>query len=366
LKRVSGHGIDHQHSSHLQPIQVRIRIYVDGYGAKLSAGKLYYLADKRLHEHLRSQPRRDDEAASDLYNEFHAPPSADVFAEITSFCLNLVELKAVSEIEQRYLAKGTPVFPNAMLVNRSNPLMVPANGKEENLLELLHPLTEAEYSAKHFISAQSDGIIFVPKKIERQREKAILTQELKKCAGSDQLRAAWIRKNLEAIDEGKFYYRDKKSGGVGPAVDFQFSEKYYEEVASRIGSYSRLGETKINWRYDLSGFGEKGVDCSLIMQAMDDLHLDNVDAFVFMTNDTDFLPLVSRIISEGKHVFICGREGSVSTKLIKTVGGNSYFDLLAEPIVTSLPTVFMAMQRPELRSMALQWVGLAMRREQGG
>ena len=361
MKRVSGHAIDDQHSAHLQPIPVRIRIYVDGYGAKLTAGELYDLADKRLQEHLRSQPRRDGETESDLYNEFHAPPSAEVYAEITSYCLSLVELKAVSAIEQRYLAKGTPVFPNSMLVNRSNPLMVTAKGREKNILEVLHPLTEEEYCAKHFISAQSDGIIFAPKKIDRRKEKSRLTQELQRCVKSDHMRSAWIRKNLEAIDQGKIYYR-KRNGELGPAVDFQFSETYYEEVASRIGKYSRLGESKIHWRRDLGDFGEKGVDCSLIMQVMDDLHEDNVDAFVIMTNDMDFFPLVTRIISEGKHVFICGREGSVSAKLIQTVGRKSFFDLLAEPIVTSLPTVFMAMQNPELRSVALQWAGLAMRR----
>ena len=51
-----------------------------------------------------------------------------------------------------------------------------------------------------------------------------------------------------------------------------------------------MGETKVHWGQDLGDFGEKGVDCDLIMQVMDDLHAGTVDVFVFMTNDMDFFP----------------------------------------------------------------------------
>ena len=65
-------------------------------------------------------------------------------------------------------------------------------------------------------------------------------------------------------------------------------------------------------------------------------------------------------------MFLCGLKGNVSYKLIDTFGQKAFFDLLSGSVTANLPTVFMAMQKPELRSMALQWAWMALRREQKG
>lgn len=145
-------------------------------------------------------------------------------------------------------------------------------------------------------------------------------------------------------------------------MNFDFTESFYDAVSDRVGYYSRLGESKVHWRQDLGDFGEKGVDCDLIMQVMDDLHSDKVDAFVFMTNDMDFFPLLERIRAEGKAVFLCGLERSVSKRLIDSVGRDAFFDLANPQVITNLPSVFMAKDQAS-REMALQWAFLAMMRE---
>jgi transposase InsO family protein len=102
---------------------------------------------------------------------------------------------------------------------------------------------------------------------------------LKRCPASDEQRRAWIQKNLDSIGDGKFYYRNR-DGSIGSPINFDFTEKFYDSVADEIKYYSRLGRTKVHWNTGLSDFGEKGVDCDFIMQVMDDLHYQEVEAFV--------------------------------------------------------------------------------------
>jgi uncharacterized LabA/DUF88 family protein len=105
------------------------------------------------------------------------------------------------------------------------------------------------------------------------------------------------------------------------------------------------------------------VDCDLIMRVMDDLHADTVDAFVFMTNDMDFFPLIDRVRQQGKAVFLCGRKGDVSNRLIKAVGNDAFFDLSSQKMLESLPTVFMVDKKGITREAALQWIWLTMLHE---
>lgn len=365
MKRISDHSIDPAHVQDLLPIPVRINMYIDGYGAMKSAMELYEIGDKRLAEHLRSQANTTDQQASELYDQFHAPPSAAVYADIIGYCLALIELYVIASVEDQLSEVGTPVFPNALLVNRSNPINLDAGGVNVNLLEKLYPLEEWARGARHYVDATCDGTIYSPKKINRERERDRLKRELAWHEGRDPSRAIWIKKNLESIEDGVLHFRNR-DGTIGNSKNFEFTETFYDEVSNRIGSYSRRGETKVHWGSSLVDFGEKGVDCDLIMQVMDDLHRQETDVFVFMTNDMDFFPLIERLKSEGKPVFLCGLKGNVSYRLIDTIGRISFFDLLSESITANLPTVFMAMQKPELRSIALQWAWLALRREQKG
>lgn len=363
MKRISGHAIEKQTLDGCKPIALNIGIYIDGFGAKRSADVLYDLGDRELYEHLRTDADGDARLHKRLYNTFHSPPSPEVYAELISFCLALVELHVVASLEDRYRAQGTPIRPNALLVNQSNPLNIELEEGRHNLLEALFPASEEEWGAGHYLDVFCDGTIYSTKKIDRAREIDNLQRELSAARRvGDTSRVAWIERNLSTLPTGTVHYRNK-DGSIGGPIDFEFTERFYDAVSDRVGYYSRLGESKVHWRQDLSDFGEKGVDCDLIMQVMDDLRADNVDAFVFMTNDMDFFPLIERVHAEGKAVFVCGLEGRVSYRLIKSAGRDAFFDLANERLLASLPSVFIAAKNPAMRDVALQWAYLAMMRE---
>ncbi|MDT8267743.1 NYN domain-containing protein, partial [Roseomonas sp. DSM 102946] len=155
-----------------------------------------------------------------------------------------------------------------------------------------------------YLNVSSNGIIYSPSKVDRHREIVRLKHELTEARLSrDIARVSWIERNLVTVPNGVFHRRND-NGSIGGPVDFDFTERFYDAVANRVGFYSRLGEIKVHWRKDLDDFGEKGVDCDLIMQVMDDLYAGKVDAFVLMSNDMDFFPLMERVHAEGKAVFL--------------------------------------------------------------
>lgn len=364
MSRISGHTIDQSQTTEREGISTRINFYVDGYGAKLSSERLYDIGDRLLDQHLRDQDNLTAAKAKQLYDMYYAPPSPEIYAEILGFLLSAVELSVTSAIEERLRKQGEPVFPNALLVNKSNPLQVEVGGKTGNLLEALYPLGDDEAAAGRYLDVTCEGIIYSTREIDRELQLGRLEAELRRCPPSDKSRAAWLRKNIETIGDGVVHYRNA-DGSVGRPINFEFSEAFFDEVSARIGYYSRLGQSKVHWRQGLSDFGEKGVDCDLIMQVMDDLHSGAVDVFVFMTNDMDFFPLVERLQAEGKHVFLCGLGGNVSYRLIEAVGPDAFFDLLDPSFVDNLPAVFMGMVDADIKPTALQWAWLAMRRKQG-
>lgn len=363
MERISGHAIDKQQVNECKPIALNIGFYIDGYGAKKSTDILYDLGDKQLDRHLRNEANGDVELHKRLYDNFYSPPTPTIYAEIISFCLALVELHVVAVMEDSYRAKGTAIRPNALLVNQSKPLEIELSEGRHNILEALFPASDAEWQAGHYLDVTCDGTIYSPGKINRTRQSGILRRELENAQRSgDASRIAWIERNLAKVPQGVFHYRNK-DGSIGGPVDFDFTESFYDEVSNRVGYYSRLGENKVHWRQDLSDFGEKGVDCDLIMQVMDDLYSNKVNAFVIMTNDMDFFPLIERIRAEGKAVFLCGLEGRVSHRLIESAGRDAFFDLTSRQILSNLPSVFMAAKKPATREMVLQWAFLAMMRE---
>lgn len=373
MERISRHAIDQKHLDDCKPIRLNIGVYIDGYGAKKSADLLYDEGDRKLRDHLRSQAKGDSTLHDQLYDEFHIPHGPEIYAEIIRFCLALVELHVVAVMEDRYRADGIQLRPNALLVNQSNPLEIELQGRKHNLLDLF-PVTEEQWQAGHYLDVACSGRIYTPCKIDRKHEIRRLTRELANAERDRETsRVRWIKHNLETIPNGVFHYRNY-DGSIGGPIDFDFTERFYDAVSERVGSSSRWGEIKVHWSADLGDFGEKGVDCDLIMQVMDDLHAGKVDAFVFMTNDMDFFPLIERIRHEGKAAFLCGRKsnvqrkGNVSSRLIKAVGDDAFINLASQPLLDALPDVFMAGRGGMTREQALQWTNLAMllQRRAGG
>jgi uncharacterized LabA/DUF88 family protein len=54
--------------------------------------------------------------------------------------------------------------------------------------------------------------------------------------------------------------------------------------------------------------GKNATDSAMIIDAMDLLYSDNVDAFALMTSDSDFTPLVLRILENGMPVYGFGEK----------------------------------------------------------
>lgn len=345
MKRISGHAIDPKYLEGCKPIPVNIAVYIDGYGAKLTANVLYDIADKLLQDELRAQYIGDTGSYQGLYNLLHQPGTPSVHADLISFCLAMIELHVVSVLEERSNARGTDVRSNAYLVNQSNPLEAALNGERYNLGSLFFPFTERDFEAPYYLDVTSRGTIFAPRKIEARRELPRLEGELVRARrNNDESRIAWIERNLSTVPKGVLHYR-RYDGSIGAPVDFESTQQFYEAISKQVGHWSNKGETKVHWGQDLGDFEEKGVDCDLIMRVMDDLHSGQVDAFVFMTNDMDFFPLIERIRRDGKAVFLCGlgegvaRRYRVSKRLIRAAGDN-FFDLTDPLLLPSLPSIF--------------------------
>lgn len=363
MKRISGHAIDPKYLEGCKPIPANIAVYIDGYGAKLTAEALYEEGDKQLYEMLRAQSEDKPGRLEGLYDALHKPPAPSVHADLISLCLALVELHVVAIMEERISAAGTVVRPNSWLVNKSNPLEFEMEGVTHNVLDLFHPLTERQFEAGHYLDVTCNGTIFAPRRINPEAEVYRLRQELVSARlRNDQSRVAWIEKNLSTIPDGVLHRR-MRDGSIGWAVDFQSLERFYEAVAQQVGDYSDWGETKVHWGHDLGDFGEKGVDCDLIMRVMDDLHSGQVDAFVFITNDMDFFPLIERIRHQNKAVFLCGLGGRVSNRLKRAVGKDNFFDFTSQTLINALPHVFMTPTPHLSREMALQWTYLSILNE---
>lgn len=54
-------------------------------------------------------------------------------------------------------------------------------------------------------------------------------------------------------------------------------------------------------QYDLTK-GKNASDIALVIDAMDVLYMKNIDVMCFITSDSDFTPLVTRVLAEGKVV----------------------------------------------------------------
>ena len=247
MERISGHAIDQEHLDGCKPIALNVGFYIDGYGAKKSAEKLYDIGDSKLYDHLRSEAKGDSTLHDHLYDELHIPLSPEIYAEIISFCLALVELHVVAVMEDRYRATGTQIRPNALLVNQSNPLRVELNDRKHNVLEALFPVTEEQLEAGHYLDVACNGTIYSTSKIDRQREIGRLKGELAEASQrGDTARMRWIERNLATIPNGVFHRRNH-DGSIGGPIDFDFVESFYDAVSDRVGYYSRRGESKVHW-----------------------------------------------------------------------------------------------------------------------
>ena len=76
-----------------------------------------------------------------------------------------------------------------------------------------------------------------------------------------------------------------------------------------------------------TGFNSKNAaDMHLVIQAMDCmLHYPNIDTYVIVTGDSDFLPLITKLKASGRHVVGLGPQGAISTILQENCDGYIYY-----------------------------------------
>lgn len=361
MPRISGQNIDIVVTEDRVPIPHRIKFYVDGYASNLASRYLYEIADAALYEHFKNTV--SDHAFDATYDKYYSSCSYDVRAELLAFAFSILEMHVVRSFEKSRLSVGSPLYPNALLVNETKPFDVEIDKGKANILDALYPLLECEFESKYYIDISSTGKIYAPKKIDIDFEKYKIRKEIKK-SYNDSNRVKWLEANFKALDDGKFIYQNR-DGSFGTEVDFRDSEYYYTHLASKVGSYSAVGETKMHWSCNLRDLGEKGVDCDLIINAMDDLYNNSTESFVFMTNDMDFFPLIERIKSDGKNVFLCGIKGKVSNRLIKCVGEDNFFNLDTDYMKEGYASVLMSLKESKFKEILLQWAWLKYIRQFG-
>lgn len=71
--------------------------------------------------------------------------------------------------------------------------------------------------------------------------------------------------------------------------------------------------------------GKNTCDIRLTIDAMELLHTSSVDAFVIVSSDSDFVPLVNKLRSSGKKVYVAGDKSKVIETL--RISCNEYFEI---------------------------------------
>lgn len=289
----------------LRPLPFRIRFYLDSYGVQLAAREIADSSQKSFGEVL---ARIDSPDSLQSTVDFGLTP--DRLADLAHGLIQSAEELIVTSVEEAFCREGYALARRRHLEARENPFY----------RDIFPGLTRNTEPGNCFVDVRSDGVVFAPEPVDVELEARRLQNASQRTDA--RLHPEWVMKNLKQLGEGKAYRIN------GSEVDFGFSQLFVGELAEKLGRASMNGRYKIHWGERFS-FGEKGVDCDLIIHAMDDLWADEVDAFVFFTMDTDFVPLLRRIAKNNKRVAVCGMKPV--NELINAVGGRSNFMDLSEP-----------------------------------
>lgn len=355
MSRISNHNIDEKLTANLEPVPTRVRFYVDGYRAKLIGEDLWERGLRAfrdlLKEHIASG-KLDEDAAGQTYARYARDKRYAVTARLLSFAIAYAELDVIDQLEAKSHRDGRPVFPNSYLVNISNPWEL--DGLEGNLIAALSgtQISDDQIAAAQYLDVTCDGKVFAPGKVNRGAEISKLKNRLETCPHDEQ---DLLRKNIDLIKQGCYQAETSRA-----PTNFGETEAFVDLLAQEIGKISQLGVYNIYRGYGgIKGLKEKGVDCDLIMAAMDDLHGDLVDTFVFLTHDGDFAPLLRRIKAEGKEVFLAGlsqsEKGRVSGRLQDAIKPNKLIDLSGDEFANLMVQVLMTDADPKAMSMMLQF-----------
>jgi len=120
-------------------------------------------------------------------------------------------------------------------------------------------------------------------------------------------------------------------------VPYSLKNKFIEEISNPRTQKFQAGDAfqhwgwrdfRINYKGLLSG-GEKGVDTQLTMRACDLANDTEVSGVCFVTNDSDYVPVVERLEQRRKDVSVYTLSQRPSNALKDSVGVNSFDSLSA-------------------------------------
>ena len=78
--------------------------------------------------------------------------------------------------------------------------------------------------------------------------------------------------------------------------------------------------------FHMAGSGKNSSDIRLVIDAIDLLYQSPIDAFVIVSSDSDFVPLVSKLRAGGKSVIGAGRQATASRALVISCDRYFYLD----------------------------------------
>ncbi len=76
-----------------------------------------------------------------------------------------------------------------------------------------------------------------------------------------------------------------------------------------------------------SGSGKNSSDIRLAIDVIDLLHQSPVATFIILSSDSDFVPLVSKLRSHGKTVYVAGRQATAPQKLVRSCDRYIFLDV---------------------------------------
>jgi hypothetical protein len=103
---------------------------------------------------------------------------------------------------------------------------------------------------------------------------------------------------------------------------------YADWESMEEGLQANLSLMNIKPQYVLAKTGKSSADLALSLDLLETLLTrPEVDAFVIVGGDRDYIPIVSRVMEKGKDIFIASLPGSVSGDLQDIVGKDRFIDM---------------------------------------
>ncbi|HEX9637858.1 MAG TPA: NYN domain-containing protein [Acidobacteriota bacterium] len=112
------------------------------------------------------------------------------------------------------------------------------------------------------------------------------------------------------------------------ASSIRVRRAYADWESMEEGLQANLSLMNIKPQYVLAKTGKSSADLALSLDLLETLLTrPEVDAFVIVGGDRDYIPIVSRVMEKGKDIFIASLPGSVSGDLQDIVGKDRFIDM---------------------------------------